>query len=70
MSPTLELALDLIRRPSVTPEDAGCQARMIERLQAIGFGVECLPFGAVKNFWARRGSGAPLLCFAGNTAAC
>jgi succinyl-diaminopimelate desuccinylase len=67
MSPTLELAIDLIRRPSVTPEDAGCQARMIGRLQAIGFRVEPLPFGSVKNFWARRGSEGPLFAFAGHT---
>ncbi|WP_341936495.1 succinyl-diaminopimelate desuccinylase [Marinimicrobium sp. C2-29] len=66
-SPTLELAQDLIRRRSVTPEDAGCQELMIERLEKIGFTVELLPFGEVDNFWATRGSGGPLLAFAGHT---
>ncbi|MCG6861838.1 MAG: succinyl-diaminopimelate desuccinylase [Chromatiaceae bacterium] len=67
MSATLELAMDLVRRPSVTPEDAGCQAILCERLAAIGFEIESLPFGAVSNFWARRGSSSPLFCFAGHT---
>ena len=66
-SPTLELAIDLISRPSVTPEDAGCQALMIERLQRLGFHVERLRFGEVDNFWARRGDSGPLLAFAGHT---
>ena len=67
LSPTLELALDLISRPSVTPEDAGCQDLMIERLEKIGFSVERMPFGDVKNFYAKRGSEGPNLCFAGHT---
>ncbi len=67
MSATLDLARELIRRRSVTPEDAGCQALMCQRLAAIGFAIEPLPFGAVSNFWARRGSESPLLCFAGHT---
>ncbi|TCK18465.1 succinyldiaminopimelate desuccinylase [Thiogranum longum] len=67
MSNTLELAKDLIGRASVTPEDAGCQALMQQRLQAIGFTAEDLPFGEVKNFWARRGNSAPLVVFAGHT---
>jgi succinyl-diaminopimelate desuccinylase len=67
MSPTLELAKDLIARPSITPNDAGCQEILIERLEAIDFHVERLPFGEVQNFWARRGSGAPLFAFAGHT---
>lgn len=67
MSKTLELARDLISRASVTPEDAGCQALMQQRLQAIGFATEDLPFGEVKNFWARRGDNAPLVVFAGHT---
>jgi len=67
MSATLELAVDLIRRPSVTPEDGGCQESMIRRLQTLGFRVERLPFGEVQNFWARRGDEAPLLAFAGHT---
>jgi succinyl-diaminopimelate desuccinylase len=67
MSPTLELAFDLISRRSVTPEDAGCQDTMIARLEAIGFTVERLRFEDVDNFWARRGSDGPVLCFAGHT---
>ena len=67
MSPTLELACDLIRRPSVTPEDAGCQSLIIERLERLGFEVQRLRFGEVDNFWATRGSEGPLLVFAGHT---
>jgi len=67
MSETLELAKQLIGRASVTPDDAGCQAIMRERLAAIGFRCESLPFGEVSNFWARRGDSAPLLVFAGHT---
>jgi succinyl-diaminopimelate desuccinylase len=63
----LELARELVRRPSVTPEDAGCQALMAERLERIGFHVEHLRFGEVDNFWARRGNAGPVLCFAGHT---
>ncbi len=66
-SQTLELALDLISRPSVTPEDAGCQQNMITRLQAIGFNAELLRFEDVDNFWTRRGDSGPLLAFAGHT---
>jgi len=67
LTPTLELAFDLISRRSVTPEDAGCQELMIQRLEAIGFTVERLRFGNVDNFWARRGTEAPLLGLAGHT---
>ncbi len=67
MSATLELAMELIRRPSVTPEDAGCQALMMERLQALDFRTEPMNFGDTQNFWARRGDAAPLFCFAGHT---
>ena len=56
-----------MRAPSVSPADGGCQALMIERLEAIGFRVEPLPFGPVENFWATRGHGAPVFCFAGHT---
>ena len=66
-TPTLELAIDLIKRRSVTPEDEGCQALMMERLSAIGFHCEALRFGEVDNFWAVRGDSGPLLCFAGHT---
>ena len=67
MSATLALAQELIGRSSVSPADGGCQALMIERLEAIGFQVERLPFGPVENFWATRGTAGPLFCFAGHT---
>lgn len=67
LSPTLELAVDLLARRSITPEDAGCQDVMIKRLEAIGFRVERLRFGEVDNFWAERGGSGPLLAFAGHT---
>ncbi|KEA64731.1 N-succinyl-L,L-diaminopimelate desuccinylase [Marinobacterium lacunae] len=66
-SETLELTCELISRPSVTPEDAGCQALMIERLEKLGFKIERLPFEEVTNLWARRGGEGPLFCFAGHT---
>ena len=64
---TLNLASDLIARKSVTPDDAGCQDLLIERLGAIGFDCETLVFDDVTNLWARRGKDAPLLAFAGHT---
>lgn len=67
MSDTLDLACELIRRPSVTPDDAGCQALLAERLAAAGFHCEPMRFGAVDNLWARRGKASPLLAFAGHT---
>lgn len=67
MTPTLDLAAELIRRPSVTPEDGGCQDLLAERLAASGFRLEHLPFGEVSNLWARRGTDRPLFCFAGHT---
>jgi len=67
MSATFELAVELIRRPSVTPGDAGCQALLCERLAALGFKIEPMPCGEVTNFWARRGTTRPLFCFAGHT---
>jgi succinyl-diaminopimelate desuccinylase len=67
MNPTLKLALDLIRRPSITPEDAGCQDVLIARLAALGFRVERLRFGDVDNCWARYGDAEPLFAFAGHT---
>ncbi len=71
ISPTLQLAIDLIRRESVTPADEGCQALMIERLEAIGFKTEKLCWGEgeerVENFWAMRGDSGPIFAFAGHT---
>lgn len=66
-SPTISLARALIRRPSVTPEDAGCQHLIAGRLAPLGFVIEDMPFGQVKNLWARRGQGGRLFAFAGHT---
>ena len=65
--PVIDLLIDLVRRPSVTPEDAGCQALLASRLEALGFECESMPFGDVTNLWARRGKDGPVLCFAGHT---
>lgn len=67
MDSTLALAWELIARPSVTPDDAGCQPLIAGRLQAAGFRVENLRFGDVDNLWAVAGDRGPLLCFAGHT---
>jgi len=71
LSPTVQLACDLIERESVTPEDAGCQALMRERLENIGFECQTLIFGegdeAIENLWAIRGDSGPIICFAGHT---
>ncbi len=67
MTPTLQLAIDLIRRPSITPEDAGCQKVIGERLKQLGFKLEHLSFAEVNNLWATHGHGRPLFCFLGHT---
>ena len=67
MTPTLELAMELIRRRSVTPVDAGCQPLLAERLATLGFNIEHLRFGEVDNLWARFGTEGPLFAFAGHT---
>ena len=64
---TLSLARELIRRPSVSPADAGCQLLIAELLAKSGFATEHLKFGEVDNLWARRGKAAPALVFAGHT---
>jgi succinyl-diaminopimelate desuccinylase len=63
----VELTRQLIRLPSVTPLDHGCQTLIAARLQAIGFQIEHMRFADVDNLWARRGNDGPLLCFAGHT---
>ena len=63
----MRLSCDLIRRRSVTPDDAGCQALFADRLASIGFRCEPMPFGEVDNLWARRGDSGPVLCLAGHT---
>ncbi|WP_207885456.1 succinyl-diaminopimelate desuccinylase [Pseudomonas sp. 30_B] len=71
LSPTLALACELIRRPSVTPVDADCQQLMMQRLDACGFALEPMRIEEVDNFWALRqgrdGANGPVLCFAGHT---
>mgnify|MGYP000676295842 FL=1 len=64
--PVIELAQQLIKRPSLSPNDEGCQPLMIDRLQAIGFTVEAMDFEDTQNFWAWRGEGQTL-AFAGHT---
>lgn len=67
MSATLELAQQLIQRPSVTPLDEGCQELLAKRLSSIGFSVETLQFDDVTNLWATIGTSGPLFVFAGHT---
>lgn len=67
MSEAIDLACELIRRRSVTPEDAGCQRLIAERLQRAGFRCEHLRFNEVDNLWAMHGQGAPVLLFLGHT---
>ena len=67
MSSTLSLCMALIEKASVTPNDAGCNQLLIDRLQGLGFKIETLPFGEVNNFWARLGNKGPVFAFAGHT---
>ncbi|HZF25924.1 MAG TPA: succinyl-diaminopimelate desuccinylase [Steroidobacteraceae bacterium] len=67
MSDALDLTQALIARCSISPADCGCQQLLGERLEGLGFNVERLRFNNVDNFWARRGKGSPLFCFAGHT---
>ena len=66
-SATLDLSLQLLRQPSVTPVDHNCQNLMADRLKNIGFNIESMRFEDVDNLWARRGTEGPLFCFAGHT---
>ncbi|HVY07635.1 MAG TPA: succinyl-diaminopimelate desuccinylase [Burkholderiales bacterium] len=66
-SATFELARELISRVSVTPNDGGCQDLLAQRLARLGFTIERMRFGDVDNLWARRGTAAPLVVFAGHT---
>lgn len=66
-SATLDLVQQLIRRRSVTPDDAGCQEIIGARLEPLGFALETMRCGAVTNLWARRGQAKPVVCFAGHT---
>lgn len=67
MNTILDLARELITRPSLTPDDAGCQRIIATRLEKSGFKIEHLRFGQVDNLWAYHGSTSPLLVFAGHT---
>jgi succinyl-diaminopimelate desuccinylase len=67
MSEVLALTCELIARPSITPDDAGCQPLLAARLQAAGFACESLPAGGVDNLWATHGSGSPVLLLLGHT---
>jgi succinyl-diaminopimelate desuccinylase len=66
-SAVLELTCDLIRRVSVTPDDAGCQSVVAERLRHVGFTIERLRYGQVDNLWATHGTQGPVLVFLGHT---
>ncbi|TXI75073.1 MAG: succinyl-diaminopimelate desuccinylase [Dokdonella sp.] len=67
MSLVLDLTCELIRRASVTPEDAGCQQLLGERLAAAGFAIEDLHYGEVRNLWATHGETGPVLVLLGHT---
>ncbi|MFU8837322.1 MAG: succinyl-diaminopimelate desuccinylase [Thiohalomonadaceae bacterium] len=67
MSDTLNLAQALLQRRSITPDDAGCQQQLSDRLAPLGFVSEPMRFGEVDNLWLRRGNSGPLFCFAGHT---
>lgn len=73
-SEVIKLAIDLMSRPSVTPEDAGCQQLMKDRLEQLGFTNETMIFEDTTNLWSRRNGNentvaenAPVFCFAGHT---
>lgn len=67
MGETLALARELIARPSVTIDDAGCLEIIARRLGPLGFACERMDCAGVSNLWARRGTAAPVVCFAGHT---
>ena len=67
MNKTLDLAVQLIARPSVTPDDHGCQQLLIERLAPLGFVCETITSKSVTNLWARHGTTQPVFVFAGHT---
>ena len=64
---TIELAQALIRRPSISPNDEGCQQLIAERLEKLGFQIEWMPFNDTLNLWAKHGVGEPVIAFAGHT---
>ena len=66
-NPVLDLCAALVRRASVTPDDAGCQDLLRARLEALGFECRSMRFDEVDNLWAVRGAAGPLFVFAGHT---
>ena len=64
---TISLARELVGRRSITPEDGGCQQIITSRLESMGFQIETMDCGEVKNLWARKGTKSPLLAFIGHT---
>lgn len=67
MIPLIQLVQQLVARPSITPDDKGCQLILCQHLKCLGFAIEHLPFAEVNNFWARRGKKSPLFVFVGHT---
>jgi len=67
VSETLDLTIELVKRPSISPDDAGCQDIIAARLEKIGFKIERLNFGSTSNLWATHGSSGPILGFVGHT---
>ena len=67
MIPLIELVQQLVAKPSVTPNDKGCQSLLCQHLKCLDFAIEHFPFAEVNNFWARRGKKSPLLVFVGHT---
>lgn len=67
MSSTAALVRALISRRSITPDDAGCQALIVERLTPLGFTFQHFPSNGASNLWARHGTTHPLVCLAGHT---
>ncbi len=67
MFPLIELCKQLISCRSITPNDAGCQLIIKERLKQLGFLCESMHFNNVDNLWAKLGANSPLIVFAGHT---
>ena len=67
MSKTLQLAKQLIQQKSLTPENAGCQKIISDRLSDAGFSFENLKFSDVDNLWTIKGAGSPVFVFASHT---
>ena len=63
----IQLSQSLICRPSISPNDEGCQQLIAERLEKLGFQIEWMPFNDTLNLWAKHGSGEPVIAFAGHT---